>query len=294
MEKQRQRGRWSAALYVLALFITVAAAVYQRTTGPTHPVRGELHAGGEVLPWKLIRTASSSADAEISVPAPEGAAAAWLHHKRFRTGDDFVRTRMDREGDDFTGRLPAQPAAGKLEYFVEVEVRDAILRLPDEGRGAVVIRFKDDVPAAALIPHIVLMALSLLLGVRTGLAAVTGGADMRRLTFLTLGAITLGGMILGPVVQKYAFGELWTGYPYGRDLTDNKTLVMWLAWIFGAAAVLVYERKRRWAARLAVLAATLVMISVYLVPHSLGGSELDYEALDRGVEPRDAIETGLK
>ena len=40
--------------------------------------------------------------------------------------------------------------------------------------------------------------------------------------FATLG---LGGMILGPIVQKYAFGAYWTGIPFGHDLTDAKNLV---------------------------------------------------------------------
>ena len=37
--------------------------------------------------------------------------------------------------------------------------------------------------------------------------------------------LAVGGFILGPLVQNYAFGELWTGVPFGWDLTDNKTLI---------------------------------------------------------------------
>ena len=40
-----------------------------------------------------------------------------------------------------------------------------------------------------------------------------------------------GGMILGPVVQNFAFGELWTSVPFSWDLTDNKTLVAFTFWI---------------------------------------------------------------
>jgi len=32
-------------------------------------------------------------------------------------------------------------------------------------------------------------------------------------------------------VQHYAFGQLWTGVPFGWDLTDNKTLLAALAWV---------------------------------------------------------------
>ncbi|MCK7537691.1 MAG: hypothetical protein MZV63_45435 [Marinilabiliales bacterium] len=50
------------------------------------------------------------------------------------------------------------------------------------------------------------------------------------------------GMILGPVVQKYAFGDLWTGIPFGWDLTDNKTLIAVFAWIL---AVVMNRKKDR-------------------------------------------------
>jgi hypothetical protein len=42
-------------------------------------------------------------------------------------------------------------------------------------------------------------------------------------------------MILGPVVQYYAFGEFWTGVPFGWDLTDNKTLVAVIFWALAVA-----------------------------------------------------------
>ena len=38
-------------------------------------------------------------------------------------------------------------------------------------------------------------------------------------TGLTLILFLFGGMIMGPVVQKFAFGEFWTGFPlwHGPD-----------------------------------------------------------------------------
>ena len=49
------------------------------------------------------------------------------------------------------------------------------------------------------------------------------------LTFLTMGSLFLGGMLLGPIVQNFAFGDYWTGIPFGWDLTDNKTLLAAIA-----------------------------------------------------------------
>jgi len=130
-----------------------------------------------------------------------------------------------------------------------------------------------------LIPHVVLIFLSMLIGIRAALAALLGRPEALRYAWVTLVGITLGGMILGPVVQKYAFGAFWTGWPLGGDVTDDKTALMWLAWI-AAVAVLSHRKDARdRLARAAVALAAAVMIAVYVVPHSLRGSQLDYAKL---------------
>jgi hypothetical protein len=84
-------------------------------------------------------------------------------------------------------------------------------------------------------------------------------------------------MILGPVVQKYAFGEFWAGWPFGKDLTDNKTLVAFVAWIIAVVRLRKNKEKRGWA-----LAAAIILLAIYLIPHSMFGSELDYSTGDIG------------
>ena len=52
------------------------------------------------------------------------------------------------------------------------------------------------------------------------------------------------------------------------------------------------RRQRPRAGRVAVVIASLVMLVVYLIPHSLRGSELDYDKLEEGVPAKEAIKTG--
>jgi hypothetical protein len=138
------------------------------------------------------------------------------------------------------------------------------------------------------------MFTAMLIGVRAGLAALFSPYPMRRLAWSSLGVMTVGGMMLGPVAQEYAFGAYWTGFPYGYDLTDNKVLIMWLLWLVACVTIGFRpkpdERRARWAVSL----AALVMLVVYVIPHSARGSELDYEQLDRGVPASEAIETGRR
>jgi len=83
-------------------------------------------------------------------------------------------------------------------------------------------------------------------------------------------------MILGPIVQKYAFGEFWTGFPNGTDLTDNKTLIAFIGWLIALVAVIKTKKQKFW-----VGCATVVMFAIFLIPHSVMGSELDYNKLDK-------------
>ena len=79
----------------------------------------------------------------------------------------------------------------------------------------------------------------------------------------------IGGMIFGPIVQEFAFNEFWAGVPYGWDLTDNKTLIAFIGWIF--AVILNWKKERRWA----IIFAALLTIIIFSIPHSMFGSELD-------------------
>jgi hypothetical protein len=136
------------------------------------------------------------------------------------------------------------------------------------------------------------MFFGMMIGVRAALAAALGRPEARRYAWVTLVLIGVGGLVLGPIVQKHAFGAYWTGWPFGEDLTDNKTLAMWLAW---AVAVAVHGRRpeaRDRLVRLTTVAAALLTLAVYLVPHSLRGSQLDYTKVEAGASASDAVTTG--
>jgi hypothetical protein len=258
--------------WFLAVAITLGSAVYQRMTGPTYPVRGKAVISGAEVAYRLPRSAETGADAVVSVPAPapvEGR----IEWKRFKTTDDWTRTPLVRDGDRLVGRLPRQPAAGKLAYKVVLTENGESKTLT--GDLPAVIRFKDPVPAWVIIPHILVMFSGMLLSTAAGLAALDKKKNPRRLVLWTVGLLFVGGFILGPLVQKFAFGVAWTGFPVGSDLTDNKTLIAFLVWV----VALVAGRKGR-PARPYVIAASMVTLLVFLIPHSLRGSELDYSRME--------------
>ncbi len=267
----------SALLWVVALFVTFGLAAYQRLTGPTHPVRVRAEIGGAPVTGQLPRSHGGEGGALVALVAPDSSIAGELAWRRFPTAEAWIETPLERLGDELVGELPHQPAAGKLEYSLRLARGDAT-RVIQQDDGPIVIRFRGEVPAAVLLPHVMAMFLGLVIGIRALLGALVGERDLGRHLPWLLVFLVPGGLALGPIVQKYAFDAYWTGWPFGEDLTDNKTLASVLAW---AAAWLV---ARRWPDRparhrLAVLVAALVMIAVYLIPHSARGSQLDWSKL---------------
>jgi len=282
------RVGFAVALWLTALGLMVAAAAWQRLTGPTHPRSVHVELAGRDLRFRLSRSAVSGQPLLVSVPAPDGVKGL-VRYRRFPTSEPFRDVPMRREAGALVALLPTQPPAGKLEYALTLVAAGRETRLPED--GPLVMRFRGDVPTGILVTHVVVMFLSMLIGVRAALAAALGRPEARRYAWVTLVGIGVGGLLLGPVVQSYAFGAFWTGWPFGEDLTDNKTLAMWLAW---AVAVWVLSRRGATdrAARVVVAVAAVVMIAVYVVPHSLRGSQLDYGKLESGGDAKDAVTSG--
>jgi hypothetical protein len=115
------------------------------------------------------------------------------------------------------------------------------------------------------------MFFSMLIGTRCGLEALFNGERTRRLAIECAAMLLVGGLILGPIVQKCAFGTFWTGWPFGHDLTDNKTAVAMLFYLIALWRDIKSAKGRGW-----YIAASVMQLIVYSIPHSVLGSELDY------------------
>lgn len=269
-------------LWIAAVVLTLTAAGWQRRTGPSYPYRSAIVAGGTARPVSLARSNPTSSGARVAVPAPAAGAGGTLHWRRYPTNDSFAVLQLRPEGGELVAALPVQPPAGKVEYYLELQAGAEGVRLPAKAGETVILRYHGPVPPIVLIPHIVVMFLAMLIGVRAGLAAVFNAPEHRTLALITLAGLTLGGLVLGPITQHYAFGAFWTGIPWGWDLTDNKTLLMWLGWAVVGVAILRQWRATRWL----VVCAMVLMVAVYVVPHSLRGSQLDYGSQLPPAQPR--------
>lgn len=257
-------------LWILAVIISLAAMFYQRMTGPTYPKKYEVSYQGQDFSFSLPRSNNGRpGDYPVEIELPESFSAK-LIWRLFPTENPWETMVMERNGDILSARLPHQPPAGKIEYHLELMADGQVIDMNDDAN--VVIRFRGDVPAWALLPHVLMMVLTVIWSMATILFALANIPAYKKYVGITIIFLFIGGFILGPIVQKYSFGQFWTGWPFGDDLTDNKTLFAMIAFL-----VAWFLRKKSYARWLAVGAA-LVMLAIYLIPHSMNGSELDVES----------------
>jgi hypothetical protein len=256
--------------WVLAVALSIAAMVYQKMTGPTYPKKYEVAYQNEEFSFSLPRSNNGRPGAypvEVELPEDFSANLVW---RLFPSENPWETVVMERQGDLLSTSLPHQPPAGKIEYHLELMAGGELIDL-HEGEN-VLIRFRGDVPAWALIPHVLMMVLTVIWSMATIIFALANMPDYKRYIGMTLIFLIIGGFILGPVVQKFSFGAYWTGWPLGDDLTDNKTIFALFAFVLAW-----FLRNKSYGKWLAVGAA-LVMMVVYLIPHSMNGSELDVES----------------
>ena len=261
-------------LWVLAIIITLSSVVYQRKTGPTYPVTGSMDVDGTTIDFHFPRSQNTGENAIIDLTVSDPAFNASLEWKRFKSHDQWRLTPFMLEDGHLKASLPSQPPAGKIVYSVKLmTAAGQTIKLSEE---PIIIRFKGAVPAAVLIPHILFMFSAMLMATRTGMAAYVESPHALRYTLLTGLFLMLGGLILGPMVQKYAFDAYWTGWPWGTDLTDNKTAVAFVAWILAA-----WRQHKTGNAKVWIISAAVITLAVYLIPHSAFGSELDYTQMEQ-------------
>lgn len=264
----------SILFWVISIILTFAISYYQKLTGPTYPVAvSHLISNSEV---KAVFPRSHPGDGPeiIKVYADNPALIGEMKYKRFKSYDDWRVIEMQRRGDSLFAEIPHQPPAGKVEY--QVFLRDENHTTVPLTENPLIIRFRADVPALWMILHIIFIFGAFMLSFRTGFEAVFKWDNAFKLTIFTVIFLFLGGLVFGPIIQKYSFDAFWTGWPFGTDLTDNKTLFALIFWLIALWRTWKDRANRKW-----IIIAALVMLIIFLIPHSMFGSEIDYTKIEQ-------------
>ena len=253
-------------LWTSAILITLIAAFYQRVTGPSYPMKTKITINNITYKLNLPRSSDGAQYAEIALNIPDTGVRAKLFYHYYKTETEYNSLDFTRDGDKLVANLPHVNSGVKFQYYVEVISSSGIQEVKKE--NPVVIRYRDFVPYPILITHIILMFLAMMNSNLTGLMVFSSHYKIKVYSYITFILLLIGGMILGCFVQKYAFGEYWTGIPFGWDLTDNKTLIAFAAWAI--AIIFNFKKKRTYL----YLIAAIIMLIIFSIPHSMFGTEV--------------------
>ncbi len=275
----------SVLLWVLSAIITIGCFMYQDKTGPTYPLEGEFDTVSGTVNFQFLRSEIIGTDLKIMLldPVPEGVSG-YVQYKRYKSHDEWAEMPMEAGEFEFSRRgstevvngvgaeLPfLEERAGKYEFLVYID--DGVGEpVSVTGEKPIYARYKAAVPMTVLFFHILTIFLSMMIAIRTTLAALIE-EKFKGLIKATIISLIVGAFILGPLVQWYAFGVLWSGIPFGYDWTDNKVVVEMVFWLWAA-----YANRGELENRKSVLLAGFVVLLVYFIPHSIFGSEYDYRS----------------
>ncbi len=260
-------------IWIFAFIFTVLIAGYQRRTGPTYPVNVKKEIGQKVIKAELIRTYNGPDDAKVILKIADTSIKGKVQFRRFKSYDNWTMAPMVRKGDSLIASLPHQDIAGKVMYRITLVKGNEQVLLNEE---PAVLRYKGYVPMYILLPHILIIFLAMLFSTITGFEAITKGKNTLLYTWITIVTLLIGGLILGPIVQKFSFNVYWAGWPFGHDLTDNKSIVAFLFWVI--ALIVQYKNRET---KFWTILASIVLLVVFLIPHSMLGSEIDYTKLPK-------------
>lgn len=175
--------------------------------------------------------------------------------------------------------LPVLPKGKEWFYHIDV-FRNGEKEAVFPPQGDQFIKFKGHVPPYVIVPHIFFMFATVffaLMTVFTAFSATKGTGEIKksvRYLLWTVVFVFIGGFPLGFWVAYMAFGQGWGGIPIGWDITDNKTVIIFLFWL----VTFILARKGLKGKEMAVsngvyLALTLislvVTLALFMVPHSI-------------------------
>jgi hypothetical protein len=195
-----------------------------------------------------------------------------------------TRTMLEIGTGLYEGYLPELAKGTKIKYWITASNdAGARVRVPGDPGSFGVLRYKGKASKIVIGAHVAFMFGAFFFMAMSFLAAIEilrGREDKRNAVRAARWAIVtsfVGGWPLGFLLNYQTFGMLWEGFPFGHDITDNKTQVIFILWL--ASLLLVRgsfagggeekDRLGRKAFAWAVVACFVVSLALFILPHSI-------------------------
>jgi len=271
--------------YIAAFLITIVIFAVARRLSYNRPVLVSADFAGAKLSHITVKEQVGPGEPLLILETelPDGAEPQIIYRER---GDSPVsRVRMlESSRGVWEAPLPELRKGRVLEYAFEVPLEGQDHpRLPSESERFLKLKYKGDISKTVLVLHIFFMfaafyfmVLAIMSAIRILLKKEGKYGTIRLMRWVIL-LTFIGGWPLGFILNQQRFGVAWEGFPFGYDITDNKTQLVLFSWLVTASLVrgsvlgrgdrsdLIGPVGLAWA----VVTSTAVTLLLYLVPHSL-------------------------
>lgn len=197
-----------------------------------------------------------------------------------------------KEGENyvFVASLPYHKKGTQAWYYIEAQKqigdKKLVVSLPDRNSPnskPILLKFEGDVPLYIIFSHVFCNFAAIFFSV----LAIFSTVDLKRgkstlkksvlFSLLTFIFLFLGFFILGCALNYFTFGVMWEAFPFGTDVTDNKSQIILLFWLVTLFLVkgtilgknpsknLVSEKTYS----IMVIISFVVTVVMYLIPHSI-------------------------
>jgi len=266
------------ARYLLAIVLTVVLLGIARRMSTRRPGEIQISSGDVSISHTTVtENFGDGPIIELKISAVDSLRPMVLYSEQ--AGSPYQSMEMVLGANGYYARLPALDKGRKWYYHIDIyRVNAIIATIPVSGDQF--IKFKGHVSPFVLIPHIACMFATIFFGLLTVFTAVDysrGRGELKRsvkFLFLTIVFSFIGGFPLGYLVAYQAFGQGWAGIPVGWDITDNKTVILFLFWLI--SFIIAFRGLKSGSSGidprkylLLVGLSFFVTILTFLIPHSI-------------------------
>jgi hypothetical protein len=275
---------------LIAFIFTLVLLVFARKTTTVQSVHKTVEKSGILIDHNTVPKKVGEGDAVIPVKVI-GANEVKLFYRIGEEELQAVDMGLKEGGNDvFVAFIPYHKKGTQAWYYIEAQkqIGDTKLTvsLPDKNSPnfkPILLKFEGNVPPYVIISHVFCTFSAVLFSVLALFSAVDlkrGKSTLKKSVIFSLFAfifLFIGFFPLGWTLNYFAFGSLWEAFPFGSDVTDNKSQIVFLSWLVTLFLVkgtilgknpsknLVSEKTYSFM----VIISFVVTVVMYLIPHSI-------------------------
>ncbi len=228
-----------------AVIFTLLMLVFTRKTTAVRSVHKMVEQGGILIEHHTVPKQVGEEIPLISARV-EGSSEVRLVYKIGMEGEyqSIPMLTKSSEQNVFEASIPLHPKGVKAWYYLEAVSPAAeggvTVTLPEAQSGQVDpirLKFEGEVPPYVIIAHILCIFGAIFFAVLALFSAIDVSRSKETLRqsvkypVWTLVLLFLGFVPFGIAMNYFAFGVLWEAFPFGWDVTDNKSQIMMLFWL---------------------------------------------------------------